>query len=403
MLRRVLSTALRRRPSVVSMTPLQRRVLAATIVGSGMAFADGSIVTVAIPRMRATLDASLAEMQWVANGYTLVLSAFLLLGGAAGDRYGLRRVYALGVALFAAASLACALAADSMQLILARAAQGFGGALMVPGSLALIAAHFPENERGRAIGVWAAATTVAAAIGPLLGGWLVDHAPWQSIFLINLPFAALGIAIVLRGIVDLPAGNSAGMDWLGAALATVGLGGVALGLTLFGEAADVRRTAVVSSAAGVAILAVFVGWEARAPSPMMPLRFFRDRRANGVNVLTLLLYFALAGAIFFLPSALIQRDGWNAANAGSIFLGFTAVMAALSRYGGAIADRFGVRAPLTVGRFLALTLRSLLVAPLVAVRHIVDNFIQNSALVTIPWRARREAGVGSFPEFDRKG
>ena len=201
---------------VTAVTPLQSRVLTATIIGSGMAFADGSIVTVAIPKMRAALGASLAEMQWVANGYTLILSAFLLLGGAAGDRYGLRRVYALGVTLFALASLGCALSTHSTALILARAAQGFGGALMVPGSLALIAAHFPSDERGRAIGVWAAATSIAAALGPLIGGWLVDRAPWQTIFLINLPFAALGLAIVLRGVTDLPAGNSSSMDWPGA-------------------------------------------------------------------------------------------------------------------------------------------------------------------------------------------
>ena len=332
------------------MTPLQSRVLTATIVGSGMAFADGSIVTVAIPKMRVALDASLAEMQWVANGYTLVLSAFLLLGGAAGDRYGLRRVYALGIALFAMASLACALSADSTALILARAAQGFGAALMVPGSLALIAAHFPSDQRGRAIGVWAATTSIAAAFGPLVGGWLIDHASWQSIFLINLPFAALGLWIVIRGVTDLPTEKSTGMDWLGALLAVIGLGGVALSLTLLGEAgADARDAAIASGAVGLVALAGFLIWESRAPAPMMPLRFFRDRRANGVNALTLLLYFALAGAIFFLPSALIQRDGWNAAQAGSIFLGFTAMLAILSRFGGAIADRFGVRIPLTVG------------------------------------------------------
>jgi len=331
-------------------TPLQSRVLTATIIGSGMAFADGSIVTVAIPKMRAALPASLAEMQWVANGYTLVLSAFLLLGGAAGDRYGLRRVYALGIALFAMASAACALSANPTALILARAAQGFGAALMVPGSLALIAAHFPTEARGRAIGVWAAATSIAAAIGPLLGGWLIDHAPWQSIFLINLPFAALGLWIVIRGVTDLPTEGSAGMDWIGALLAVVGLGGVALSLTLLGEAnAGGRQMAIASGAVGLAALAGFVVWESRAPAPMLPLRFFRDRRANGVNVLTLLLYFALSGAIFFLPSALIQRDGWTAASAGSIFIGFTVMLAILSRFGGAIADRFGVRIPLTVG------------------------------------------------------
>ena len=336
-------------PEVAALTPLQSRVLAATIIGSSMAFADGSIVTVAIPKMRVALDASLAQMQWVANGYTLVLSAFLLLGGAAGDRYGLRRVYALGVALFALASLACALSANSTALTLARAAQGFGAALMVPGSLALIAAHFPTDERGRAIGVWAAATSVAAAIGPLLGGWLIDHAPWQSIFLINLPFAALGLWIVVRGVADLPAGNS-GMDWPGALLAVIGLGGVASSSTLLGETGvGARHLAIASGAVGLAALAGFLAWESRAPSPMTPLRFFRDRRANGVNILTLLLYFALSGAVFFLPSTLIQRDGWNAAKAGSIFLGFTVMMAILSRFGGAIADRFGVRLPLTVG------------------------------------------------------
>jgi EmrB/QacA subfamily drug resistance transporter len=334
----------------VAVTPLQSRVLTATIIGSGMAFADGSIVTVAIPKMRAALPASLAEMQWVANGYTLVLSAFLLLGGAAGDRYGLRRVYALGIALFAMASAACALSASPTALILARAAQGFGAALMVPGSLALIAAHFPTEARGRAIGVWAAATSIAAAVGPLLGGWLIDHAPWQSIFLINLPFAALGLWIVIRSVTDLPTEGSAGMDWIGALLAVVGLGGVALSLTLLGEAdAGARQMVIASGAVGLAALAGFVVWESRAPAPMLPLRFFRDRRANGVNVLTLLLYFALSGAIFFLPSALIQRDGWTAASAGSIFIGFTVMLAILSRFGGAIADRFGVRIPLTVG------------------------------------------------------
>jgi len=342
-------------------------VLTATIIGSGMAFADGSIVTVAIPEMRVALDASLAEMQWVANGYTLVLSAFLLLGGAAGDRHGLRRVYALGISLFAAASFACALCSNAIELILARAAQGFGAALMVPGSLALIAAHFPSDERGRAIGVWAAATSIAAAFGPLIGGWLIDHAPWQTIFLINLPFAALGLVIVIHGVSDLPLGNSPQMDWLGALLTVIGLGGVALSLTLFGEAgAGVFPAAIASGAAGLTTLAGFVVWERRAPDPMLPFDYFRDRRAVAVNILTLLLYFALSGAIFFLPSALIQRDGWNAAEAGSIFLGFTVVMAILSRFGGAIADKFGVRLPLIVGP--AITAASLAaLAPAVAV------------------------------------
>jgi EmrB/QacA subfamily drug resistance transporter len=315
-----------------------------------MAFADGSIVVVAIPKMREALGAALAQMQWVSNGYTLTLSAFLLLGGAAGDRYGLRRVFAAGIGLFALASLLCALSADVYQLIGARALQGLGGAMMVPGSLALLAAHFPAAERGRAIGAWAAATSIAAALGPLLGGWLIDHAPWQTIFLINLPIAASAVAIVVAGVADLPAGRDAPMDWLGALLAVAGLGGVALGLTLLGEArTGASNAALGSGACGLALLALFVLWESRAPAPMMPPGLFRSRQISGVNALTLLLYFALSGAIFFLPSTLIQADGWSAAEAGSIFMAFTIMLAILSRFGGAIADRFGVRLPLTVG------------------------------------------------------
>jgi EmrB/QacA subfamily drug resistance transporter len=337
-------------------TPARTRVLAATILGSGMAFADGSIVTVAIPRLREALGASLAEMQWVSNGYTLILSAFLLLGGAAGDRFGLRRVYAAGIALFALASLGCAMCSSAWELIAARALQGLGGAMMVPGSLALLSAHFAPAERGRAIGAWAAATSIAAAFGPLFGGWLIDHAPWQTIFLINLPLAALALAIIFYGVADLPANEARPMDWLGGLLAVVGLGAIALGLTLVGEAdASLSRFAISACLGGLALLAAFAAWEAHTPEPMMPLRLFGNRQIAGVNALTLLLYFALAGAIFFLPSTLIQADGWSAEKAGSIFLAFTAMLAILSRLGGSIADRFGVRLPLTVGPAVAAT------------------------------------------------
>jgi len=331
------------------MTPAQTRVLAATILGSSMAFADGSIVTVAIPRMREALDASLAEMQWVANGYTLILSAFLLLGGAAGDRYGLRRVYGLGVGLFALASFACALSGDALQLIGARAAQGLGGAMMVPGSLALLSAHFPPQERGRAIGAWAGATSIAAAFGPLLGGWLIDHASWQTIFLINLPIAAIALAIIITGIADLPTGPAQPMDWAGALLAVASLGALAFGLTLLGEPGAPPDHALWIGLAGLVLFGLFLAWEFITPAPMMPPRLFAMRQIAGVNALTLLLYFALAGAIFFIPSTLINADGWSAAKSGSIFLAFTAMLATLSRFGGAIADKFGVRLPLTVG------------------------------------------------------
>ncbi len=331
------------------MTRSQLRILVATILGSSMAFTDGTIVTVAIPRMRVALDASLGQMQWVSNGYTLTLSAFLLLGGAAGDRYGLRRVYGVGVACFAAASLACALSSGVLTLIGARALQGLAAALLAPGSLALLSAHFPAPQRGRAIGAWAASTSVAAALGPLLGGWLIDHAPWQTIFLINLPLAAMAILVLSRGVDELPKREARAMDWPGALLAVVSLGAVTFGLTWLGEFGAAPSYPIAIVIAGAALFGLLLAWEAFAPAPMAPLRLFARRQIAGVNALTFFLYFALAGMVFFLPSTLINADGWSAAEAGSTFLALTAMMAILSRLGGAIADRFGVRGPLSVG------------------------------------------------------
>ncbi len=332
------------------MTAGQLRVLATAILGSSLVFADGSIVTVAIPKLREALGASLGQMQWVANSYTLVLASFLLLGGAAGDRYGLNRVFAAGVALFALASCGCALAASAPQLIFARAIQGLGGAALVPGSLALLAAHFPPDKRGGAIGAWAASTSIAAALGPLLGGWLIDHAPWQSIFFINLPLAAVAIALTVFGVDDPPGVGRKSMDWPGAMLAVAGLGALTLGLTLLGQPQDAAlSTALWICASGAALLGVFLGWEAKAAAPMMPLAPFRSKSYAGVNALTLLLYFALAGVIFFLPTTLIEAHGWSAAKAGSIFLGFTTMLAIVSRFGGGAADRYGLRLPLTLG------------------------------------------------------
>jgi EmrB/QacA subfamily drug resistance transporter len=330
-------------------TRSQLRILVATILGSSMAFADGTIVTVAIPRMRIALEASLGQMQWVANGYTLTLSAFLLLGGAAGDRYGLRRVYGLGVGFFAAASLACALSGDVLTLIGARALQGLAAALLAPGSLALLSAHFPASQRGRAIGAWAASTSVAAALGPLLGGWLIDHAPWRAIFLINLPIAALAIFVLSHGVDELPKRDARAMDWPGALLAVASLGAVTFGLTWLGEIGAPPAYPIAIVILGAALFALFLVWESFAPAPMAPLRLFARRQIAGVNALTFFLYFALAGMVFFLPSTLINADGWSAAEAGSTFLAFTLMMAILSRLGGTIADRFGVRGPLSLG------------------------------------------------------
>ncbi|WP_445500841.1 MFS transporter [Microvirga sp. G4-2] len=322
------------------------------ILASSLVFADGAIVTVAIPRMRESLQASLSQMQWITNAYALTLAALLLLGGAAGDAYGLRRVFMIGIGIFGVASMGCGLSGSAPTLIAARAVQGIGGAMLVPGSLALISAHFPPESRGKAIGTWAAASGIAAAFGPILGGWLIDIGPWQAIFWINIPVAALALWLCWRHVPESRAMANQNMDWLGAGLAAIALGAIAYGLTSLGEVGHNRNTAVMLAVAGAVMLLVFVLHEKRARAPMMPLDLFRIPAFAHVNALTLLLYFALSGALFFLPTTLIEAHGYSAAEAGSIFLPFTLVMALLSRLGGVLADRFGVRMLLTTGPVL---------------------------------------------------
>jgi EmrB/QacA subfamily drug resistance transporter len=328
----------------------QRWVLAATILASVIAYVDESVVNVALPTIARDLAASAATLQWVINAYTLCLAAFLLVGGAAGDRLGRRRVFIAGTALFAAASLGCGLSRDIAQLIAARAVQGVGAALLIPCSLAIIGAAFPEDQRGRAIGTWAGFSAIAAAVGPLLGGWIVDHLAWQVIFFINpvLGLAALWIAWRhLPESVDPEA--PPGIDWPGALLAFAGLGSVAFGLIALPEAGLRDPTVAASLAVGVVLLALFVWHEARTPAPMMPINLFRSATFSGVNVLTLLLYGALGGAFFLLPFDLIAVHGYSATMAGAVFLPFTLIMAVLSRWSGGLLDRFGARLPLIAG------------------------------------------------------
>jgi EmrB/QacA subfamily drug resistance transporter len=328
----------------------QRWVLAATILASTIAYVDESVVNVALPAIGRDLTAQPAALQWVINAYTLCLAAFLLVGGAAGDRLGRRRVFIAGVTLFGLASLGCGLSRDIAQLIAARAVQGMGAALLIPCSLALIGAAFPEGERGRAIGTWAGFSAIAAAIGPLLGGWIVDHLPWQAIFFINplLCLAALWIAWRrLPESVDPEAPT--GIDWSGALLAFAGLAGVAFGLIALPDTGLFDATTAATLAGGGVLLAIFVWHEGRAPAPMMPLGLFRSATFSGVNALTLLLYGALGGAFFLLPFALISVHGYSATMAGAVFLPFTAIMAVLSRWSGGLLDRFGARLPLVAG------------------------------------------------------
>src|SRR6266851_6285471 len=328
----------------------KRWVLAATILASTIAYVDESVVNIALPVIGRDLSAAAATLQWVINAYTLCLAAFLLVGGAAGDRLGRRRVFIAGVVLFAVASLGCGLARDVAQLIAARAVQGIGAALLIPCSLAIIGAAFPEAERGRAIGTWAGFSAISAAIGPLLGGWIVDHLAWQAIFLINPFLAVAALWIAWRHVPEShDPQEPQGIDALGSLLAFGGLGGVTFALIALPDRGVRDIPFVVSLAAGLPLLAAFLWHERRARSPMMPFDLFRSRTFSGINMMTLLLYGALGGAFFLLPFDLIQVHGYSATLAGAVFLPFTVIMGVLSRWSGRLLDRAGARLPLTIG------------------------------------------------------
>jgi EmrB/QacA subfamily drug resistance transporter len=329
-------------------------VLAVTILASTISYIDESVVNVALPTIEADLNASAAVTQWLVNAYMLSLTALVLIGGAAGDQLGRRKIFVTGTALFAAASLWCGLAGDIAQLILARVVQGAGAALLIPCSLAIIGATFDETERGKAIGTWAAFSAISAAFGPVLGGWIVDHVSWRWIFLIN-PFIALpAIAIALRHVPESRDPQAVrGLDWRGALLALTGLGSLVYGLIEAPTRGFADAGVIASLGAGALLLAAFVWVERHSDAPMMPLALFRARTFAGINLLTLLLYAGLGGAFFFLPFLLIQVHGFSATLAGAAFLPFTAIMAGLSRWAGGLIDRFGARLPLIVGPALA--------------------------------------------------
>jgi EmrB/QacA subfamily drug resistance transporter len=323
--------------------------LAATILASVISYIDESVVNIALPVIARDLAAPVALSQWIINAYTLCLAAFLLIGGAAGDRLGRRKIFIAGTSIFAMASVWCGISTGIGQLIAARALQGIGAALLVPCSLAMIGAAFPESSRGKAIGTWAGFSAVAAAIGPLLGGWIVDHLSWQIIFLVNPVIAIPTIWIALRHVPEsFDPEAKPGLDWIGALLAFAGLASLAFGLI---ELADtgLGSLAAIALTAGVLLMILFVVHEGRTSSPMLPLELFRSRLFSGINVLTLLLYGALAGAFFLLPFELIQVRGYSATVAGTVFVPFTIIMAVLSRWAGGLLDRVGARLPLIAG------------------------------------------------------
>ncbi|NUT25062.1 MAG: MFS transporter [Streptomyces sp.] len=337
-------------PDVRLASPQGKWILLTTVLGSSMAMLDSTVVNVALPRIGRDLDTDLAALQWTVNAYMLTLAGLILLGGSLGDRYGRRRVFVIGVIWFAAASLLCGLAPNAGVLIAARALQGVGGALLTPGSLALIQASFHPDDRGRAVGLWSGFGGVGAAVGPFLGGWLVDGPGWRWVFLLNVPLAVLCVPVALRHVPESGDGRKHGrFDVLGAALGALSLALVTYALI---EAPTGSYGVVLTAVAGVAAGIAFVVVEKRRPDPMMPLDIFASRQFTAVNLVTLCVYAALGGFFFLAALQLQVVSGYSALGAGTALLPTTVLMLLLSARSGALADRIGPRIPLTVGPLL---------------------------------------------------
>src|SRR5256885_1262188 len=330
-----------------------RWILAATILASAMAFIDGTVVNVALPALQSSLNATAVDLKWVIEAYSLLLSAFLFVGGSLGDHYGRRRIFLIGVAIFASASAACGFATDVGQLILARAIQGLGAALLVPGSLAIISSSFAENDRGRAIGTWSGFSAITAGIGPVIGGWLIEHVSWRAVFFINLPLALLVIVISLRHVAESSDKENTRIDWLGAILAAAGLGALVYGLIESSRLGFADRSVIVVLIAATVLLIVFLLIEEKVSQPMLPLALFRVRTFSGANLLTLLLYAALGGTLFFLPLNLIQVQHYSATAAGAALLPFILISSVLSRWSGGLITNYGAKLPLIIGPVIA--------------------------------------------------
>ncbi|MDB5677334.1 MFS transporter, partial [Sphingomonas bacterium] len=326
-----------------------RLTLLATILASSLAFIDGSVVNVALPAIGHDLHASAADLQWTINAYLLPLSALLLLGGAAGDHFGRRRMLVGGIVLFAAASLACALAPGRGFLLGARVVQGIGAAMLMPNSLSILSHAFSGEEKGRAVGTWAAVGAIASAFGPPLGGWLVDAVGWRAIFFINLPVAALAIGFALKGVEESGDGKQP-LDWPGAALATVALGALTWALTLWSSKRVMTEASWIALGAGLVTLALFVAVEhRRRDRAMMPLALFGTKAFVGLTAYTFLLYGALGGLIVLLPFVLITGGGYSPVQAGLALLPFSFGIGLGSRAMGRLTERIGPRWPLTIG------------------------------------------------------
>jgi len=332
----------------------RRWTLIATILASAMTFIDGTVVNVALPALQAELRATITDVQWVVEAYALFLGALILVGGSMGDQLGRKRIFLFGTVFFTASSVLCGVATSPRVLIAGRALQGIGAAFLVPGSLSIISATFDDAERGRAIGTWSGFSAITTAIGPVIGGWLIEHVSWRAAFFVNVPLAAVVVGLSLKFMDESKdPSRTKTIDWAGAALGVLGLGGIVFGLLEWPPLGPGHPLVVGSLVLGTVCLVLLIVVEQRTSNPMLPLHLFRSRTFTLANVLTLLLYGALGVVFFLLPLDLIQVQHYSATETGAALVPLAVIMFVLSRWAGGLVHRVGARLPLTVGPIVA--------------------------------------------------